>query len=125
MQLLAFLAARRLRGYLYDRDTIVTALTDGAIAFAARRGGYLSVFSHSEKSSGVALKGLKYPLDNAVLTNTYPLGVSNEFTGSPSRVSVACGTLLVIFPGTPGAIFFNRRTDRKFQRKDRLPPGRV
>ena len=46
--------------------------------------------------------GLKYRLEDALLTNGYPLGVSNEFMGEESRIFVRDGTLLVFFPrGTP------------------------
>jgi thiamine pyrophosphokinase len=58
--------------------------------------GYVSVFSLSETSTGVTLKGLKYPLDRATLQNSFPLGTSNEFLGSPASVEVEDGTLLIV-----------------------------
>jgi thiamine pyrophosphokinase len=56
------------------------------------------VFSLSERSTGVYLKGVKYELDSACLTNTFPLGVSNEFIGKESSFCVGAGTLLIVFP---------------------------
>ncbi|MCL2126590.1 MAG: hypothetical protein FWH33_11495 [Oscillospiraceae bacterium] len=41
---------------------------------------------------------MKYRLEDAVVTNTFPLGISNEFIGRESLVSVAKGTLVVVFP---------------------------
>ena len=58
----------------------------------------MSVFSYSAEASGVYLKGLKYELENGMLTNTNPIGVSNEFTGSDSIISVNNGTLIITFP---------------------------
>lgn len=58
----------------------------------------MSVFSWSEKSEGVYLRKLKYELNDAVLTNSFPLGVSNEFIGEESSITVKKGTLLVNFP---------------------------
>lgn len=52
----------------------------------------------TDKSIGVDIKGLKYELENAELTNHFPVGVSNEFTGSKSSISVSDGTLLIVYP---------------------------
>lgn len=98
VQLLAWLAQKGMRGLLFGKDCVITAVTDGALVLSKRLAGYVSVFSYTERSEGVELKGLKYELDNAVLTNTYPLGVSNEFRGVESRISVKNGTLLVVYP---------------------------
>ena len=98
IQTLGYLSHSGKRGYLFDRDTIITAITNDGIAFAACREGYLSVFSFSDKASGVTIKGLKYELENADLTSTFPIGISNEFIGVDSRVTVSDGTLVVVYP---------------------------
>lgn len=79
-------------------ESIITAVTNGELAFSSFPDGYISVFSYSEKSEGVYLQGLKYPLVNATLINTFPIGTSNEFIGEKSRISVKNGTLLIVFP---------------------------
>lgn len=98
MQLLADLSRYGRQGFLIDRDSVVTAITDSTLFFPGEASGYVSVFSHTEKSEGVYLKGLKYPLEDAVLDNHFPLGISNEFTEAESSISVRRGTLLVFFP---------------------------
>lgn len=98
LQCLADLAVRGGRGYLFERDTVVTAIHDGAIAFPTDAQGVVSVFSHSDIATGVCEKGLKYPLAGATLYNTRPLGISNEFVGTPSSVSVQSGTLILLYP---------------------------
>jgi thiamine pyrophosphokinase len=107
VQLLAWLAERGLRGFLYDRDSVMTAVTDGSISLPQRESGLISVFSLTDKSIGVNLRGLKYPLADATVTNTFPIGVSNEFTGKESSVSVERGTLLVVYPITPASPSFS------------------
>jgi len=57
----------------------------------------ISIFCLNGKASGVTLRGLKYPLENAVLTSEMPLGVSNEFTGQKSTVRVTDGTLIIMW----------------------------
>lgn len=98
LQLLADLASQEKRGFLFGRDTVITAIHNTSLAFREIPSGYVSVFSHTEQSSGVYLKGLKYELTDAVLKNTIPLGVSNEFTGTKSSITVKDGTLLIVMP---------------------------
>lgn len=98
MQLLAHLAERGLRGFLFDQDSVFTAIKDRKLEIEAMDAGYVSVFSYSERSVGVTLRNLKYELKDAVLTNSVPLGVSNEFAGRESSISVERGTLLVSLP---------------------------
>ena len=57
---------------------------------------YLSVFSLSDNSLGVSVTGAEYPLDNAILTNNFPLGVSNEFKEDTVQISLKSGKLLVL-----------------------------
>ena len=98
VQLLAYLSQSDRKGFLFGRDCIMTAITNGSMAFSKHAKGSVSVFSFSGKSTGVYLKGLKYELHNATLTSTFPIGVSNEFTGKESGVTVENGTMLVVFP---------------------------
>lgn len=98
LQMLAYLAENEMQGYLFHKDCVLTMIKDRELVFEAAAAGYVSVFSHSEKSTGVYLRNLKYELHDATLTSSFPLGVSNEFIGKESRISVESGTLLVCFP---------------------------
>jgi len=98
IQCLAGIAQRGVKGFIHGGDFVITAVKNGKLSFASGGRGTVSVFSHSELSTGVYERGLKYPLDNAVLKNTYPLGVSNELTGGVAEISVESGTLIIIYP---------------------------
>ncbi len=98
LQVLAYLSANNMRGFLFDNGTVITAITNGSLCFGEIPCGYVSVFSCSEKAEGVTLCSLKYELNNATLTNTFPVGVSNEFIGRESSISVGGGTLFIVFP---------------------------
>ena len=100
IQLLADIAGKGGRGFLFDKDTIITAICNTAVTFPATARGMVSVFSHTDTSTGVHERGLKYTLENATLHSTQPLGISNEFTGAPSGISVESGTLIIIYPKT-------------------------
>lgn len=96
IQLAAFISQNNMKAYIHD-DSIITAVTNDEISFDAGYKGYISVFSHSDKCEGVSIKGLKYELDDAELKNIFPLGVSNEFTGRESKISVKKGTLIIVY----------------------------
>ena len=57
---------------------------------------HLSVFPIGEMAKGVDISGAKYTLNNATLTNDFPLGVSNEFSDNAVTVNVKSGTLLIM-----------------------------
>ena len=102
IQLMALLANHGAIGFLHGNDSIVTAICDGDLDFAAndvKPGRMISVFSHSDTSVGVCEKGLKYEINDVLMTSTKVNGVSNEFRhGLPAHVGVTQGTLIVTFP---------------------------
>lgn len=67
------------------------------ITFDASAQGMISVFCMGAPAKGVWERGLKYSLSDAVLTDDKTLGVSNEFIGCESSISVESGTLLVMW----------------------------
>ena len=97
IQLCASLVERGYRADFVAEKQILTALHCGEMRFDKSHKGYISVFAFSDECLGVTLKGLKYTLDNATLSSRFPLGVSNEFTGTDSLVKVSQGTLIVVF----------------------------
>lgn len=70
----------------------------GVLELPAGLSGTVSVFSLCDASEGVCETGLAYGLEDAVLTNTTSWGLSNEFTGEASRISVERGALAVFLP---------------------------
>ena len=98
IQCLAYLAGEGARGHLVDRKEIITVIQDESASFAARDKGYISVFSYGERAEGVTIQGLKYPLQDAVLGDTFPIGVSNEFIGKAAHILVKKGRLLIVYP---------------------------
>lgn len=98
LQVLAYLSKQNKKGLLFGKNCIITAITNKSIWFSSKTKGIISVFSLTDISSEVYIRGLKYELDNATLKNTFPIGVSNEFIGKESTITVKDGTLLVVFP---------------------------
>lgn len=96
LQTLVFLARQGARGWLIDQTSAITAVADGELRFSDKAEGIVSVFAAAGTAHGVTLEGLKYPLTNYTMTPDNPIGVSNEYTGVPSRIVVREGVLLVI-----------------------------
>ena len=96
-QTLQFLADHGARGYLVDRDYIVTVIREETVTFPAGAAGILSLFCLGPDAGGVTLRGLHYPLVNGTLTSGFPLGVSNHFTGAEAAVTVGTGSLLALW----------------------------
>lgn len=97
LQTLAWLSRQGYRGTLVGDGWSAMCITDDCLELEAFHQGFISVFCMGERAEGVYLRGLKYPLVDAVLTCDVPLGVSNEFTGVPSSITVRRGTLLVVY----------------------------
>ena len=97
IQTLLFIKHNGGKGYIMDSDKMLMIAENEEISFNVGNTGYLSVFSLSEVSKGVTLKGLMYTLEDGELKNDFPLGVSNEFIiDEKATVSVKDGTLLII-----------------------------
>lgn len=104
LQTLVFLAEHGGRGWLLGDGVAATAIRNGRLDFPPGRRGNISVFCPDGEAKGVDLVGLYYPLRDAKLTSAFPLGVSNQFTGEASSVSVREGTLLVMYDRAAGTI---------------------
>jgi thiamine pyrophosphokinase len=60
------------------------------------RSDYFSIYAYTPKCSGVYEIGSKYLLDNVVLTQSVPLGTSNELLDKPTTIKVREGRLLIV-----------------------------
>jgi len=82
---------------LIAQDYDAYAITNTTLALPHRPNGTtVSIFCLGSTAEGVTLKGLKYPLEDYILTCDHPLGVSNQHTDKRAEVTVENGTLLVI-----------------------------
>lgn len=104
IQLLAYICENDARGIIVDNQSLVLAIKNDSIQFNSSFTGYVSVFSLSDISTNVTINGLKYEVEGVNLTNSFAVGVSNEFIGENSSVQVENGTLLIVLNGKFGDI---------------------
>lgn len=95
LQLSAYISSKGGKSVFVGENVFVTSITNDTLKISNGK-GRLSVFALSDKAEGVFLSGLKYPLENAVIENTFPIGVSNEFTDKSAKIAVKNGTLLIV-----------------------------
>ncbi|MDR1465071.1 MAG: thiamine diphosphokinase [Oscillospiraceae bacterium] len=92
-QILLWAARQGLRAELLAAGFRAAALP-GPGTLRLRGKGTVSVLAAGGPAKGVAVRGLRYPLEGATLREDIPLGVSNELDGE-GTVSLAEGALLV------------------------------
>lgn len=97
IQTLSYLAQNNACGYLLGGGTAITVIRNSSMTFDSEKKGIISIFCSGERAQGVTLKGLKYPLSDAILEATYPIGVSNEFKGIQSEIFVSNGSLIIMW----------------------------
>lgn len=95
LQALAYINSQNCYGEIRGKEYI-TLLDSSSLRFSRTCKGTISVFSYSEKCTGVTIKGLDYCLDHAEIVNKFPIGLSNEFIGEEAEISVENGVLLIV-----------------------------
>lgn len=96
IQCLLFLKDQGAEGYLTSDREMLFLIRNERIRFPAKSFGLFSLFALQKQVTGVTIKGMKYPLNKAELTDAYPIGISNEFIGEEAEVTVEEGTLLAV-----------------------------
>ncbi|MBR1821121.1 MAG: thiamine diphosphokinase [Clostridia bacterium] len=98
-QALHYAARRGVRAEMRDGESWATAIFNEGIRVPADATGAgpakLSVFALTDVCRGVNIRGAKWTLKDAELTNAFPLGLSNAFAAAAAEISVREGALLV------------------------------
>ncbi len=96
LQLLFGLARDGYAAKIVSHDLIIHAIHQNQLNLPPiPKGALISVFCLGEKAEGVSIKGLAYPLTDAIIQPFAPLGISNEGLGKPAQIGVKQGGLLV------------------------------
>ncbi len=104
-QALHYAARRGVHAEMADGRSWASAVMDGRLRVpadvvdASGGGVKLSVFALTDACRGVDIRGAKWTLSGATLTNAFPLGLSNAFTAPEAEIAVAEGALLVTVCG--------------------------
>ena len=96
LKALVFSRKQGVRASLRSEETEITALMNETALFSRREGWSLSVFAADGPCRGVYIRGAKYPLEDAEILPSFPIGVSNQWAGEQAEIAVKEGILLVV-----------------------------
>ncbi len=99
LQILMHISDHGLCGYIYDENTVITVISDKTLAFE-NASGYISLIPFGCGKANVTLEGFKYELKRGELPCNRPLGISNEFCGEKSTITVHSGTVAAVWENT-------------------------
>lgn len=93
---LKYITLNNAKGTIVGKNELITMVSNDSIVINKIDDTYISVFPFSGVAKGVSLTGVKYPLLNAQLIDSFAIGVSNEFINKTVTISVNKGILLII-----------------------------
>lgn len=97
LQVLNFIRNNGAQGYLMDTNQMLFLIRNETREFHEGFAGRFSMFAVEPKITGVTIRGMKYEIENAELTNDFPIGCSNEIeAGKKASVTVGNGSALVV-----------------------------
>ena len=95
LQLLSYVKQHGGNAVLKAGKTELFAVSEGETAsFHNDAAGNVSVFSLTETAC-ISLKNLYYPGERLTISRSFPLGVSNHFTGKAAEIAVHSGEVLI------------------------------
>ncbi|MDO4284756.1 MAG: thiamine diphosphokinase [Eubacteriales bacterium] len=97
IQTLVYLKEHGAVGYLMDASCMAMVLRSETVRFHRGMEGIFSLFALDREIRGVTLEGLRFEIRDAVVSNGFPVGTSNQFLPEEEAcVTVGEGTALVI-----------------------------
>lgn len=96
IQCLLYLKEHNAVGYLMDGTGMILVAKEEEISFQDSLEGYMSLFSMGDTAT-VTIENMKYLLKEQEITNSFPIGISNEFIlGEKGKVTVHKGAVVMI-----------------------------
>lgn len=96
IQCLLYLKEHNAVGYLMDGTGMILVAKEEEISFQDSLEGYMSLFSMDDKAT-VSIENMKYLLQEQEITNSFPIGISNEFIlGEKGKITVHKGAVVII-----------------------------
>ncbi|MDO5125602.1 MAG: thiamine diphosphokinase [Ruminococcus sp.] len=96
IQSLGYIVEQECNGKLISQNEQVEILPKGQYEMLRKNGYSLSLFSYSDKVTGLTIAGTMYTAENIEMDSSFPIGISNKITSDKAYISFESGRLLVI-----------------------------
>lgn len=96
LQTLAYIKALGAHAVLSSGDNEAFIISNETVRIHGDGAKAVSLFAFGGECGGVCISGVEYPLHDATLTPSFPLGVSNKIISGDALVSVKTGCLLIV-----------------------------
>lgn len=96
LQTLSYIAERFGKARMISKNEEIFVIKNTTIEIFRKEGWSLSVFSFCNESKGVSECGTRWSLNGAVMRQSEPYGLSNEWSAEKAKISVEDGTLIII-----------------------------
>lgn len=98
IQALAYAHEHGCKMTIYDENNIIAVQGAGTETYPKYKDWYFSVFSLTEKLHVKKMTGVKYPVEDYIFTQGFPIGVSNEITDK-AIITIEKGLALIVRSG--------------------------
>ncbi len=95
IQTMNFLSKNNVNVTLIDKYSKMLVVNNGKVALKKEENTYFSVVALGALK-GVSIKGAKYEVVDATITDDYPIGISNEFKEDTVFIKISEGSALII-----------------------------
>lgn len=96
IQAAAFAVEKGLKVTIEDDHTQILFADARGAAIPKRTGYSLSVFSLTDESTGVTIRGTKYTREGGAIQNTFPIGACNEWADDTAFIRAEHGLLMIV-----------------------------
>lgn len=95
IEALLFINENKCKGKIIGDNEEIFLIENEKISLTPQKDKTISIFCPDKNAIGVTLENMKYKLDNYTLQNSFPIGISNEFTDKTAQITVENGRLLI------------------------------
>ncbi|MBP3271277.1 MAG: thiamine diphosphokinase [Ruminococcus sp.] len=96
VQVLAYIREQGAWGRIFTCYEQIMLVTPGSYRIPKKEKYSLSLFAYSAEVKGLTIEGTEYPLEDGIVTSSFPIGISNVIIEDDALISFDEGLLLIV-----------------------------